>query len=606
MPFPPAALEPLPIASVELAAGPWRSRFWRNLDYLFSLENEAFLEAFHWTAAPEGLSPPQPRVRWGGWMGTTHDGEFHGHYLSACARAIAISADEPLAAKSEALVAALARYQQPSGALWVGAVTEQALDGLRAGQLSSIPYYTLHKLLMGLFELGTLAGNEQALEMSVRLADYIAAGVNPLSADQVATVLTQEHGGIAEAMLDVAALTEQPQHMEAGLKLLDRSVIDPLARGEDILTGRHANTTIPILHGAARAYELTGAPAYRRAVESFWDIVVTSRYLATGADANNREYWQQQDALEATLSASTQETCATYNWLRLAEYLFRWTGDPSYGDAYERGHVNGILAAQHPDTGMFVYFMPMRPGPRQPNPDNYDPDPPETGCKHFGRPHRSFWCCYGTGVQAFANPASAVFYRRGDTILIDQYVASVATTEVPGDARSEPLRIELRSELPHSETVTAVVRLRRPDRFALAFRVPWWVGDDASVSINFQPLPPEETGALAASTWLTLDRQWGEGDTVTLTYPMHLATESIRDDPRCAAVVYGPHVLAACANQPPELDVSRERPEEWLRADEEEPFSFVVDAAFGAEPLRFRPLSRILDEDYHVYLDFPR
>ena len=58
----------------------------------------------------------------------------------------------------------------------------------------------------------------------------------------------------------------------------------------------------------------------------------------------------------------TQEHCTVYNMMRLAEYLLRWTGDPAYADYWERNLWNGVLAQQHPDTGMIAYFLPLQPG----------------------------------------------------------------------------------------------------------------------------------------------------------------------------------------------------------------------------------------------------
>lgn len=45
-------------------------------------------------------------------------------------------------------------------------------------------------------------------------------------------------------------------------------------------------------------------------------------------------------------SANTQETCTTYNVLKLARSLFRWTGESRYADWYERALLNGILGTQ--------------------------------------------------------------------------------------------------------------------------------------------------------------------------------------------------------------------------------------------------------------------
>ena len=87
-------------------------------------------------------------------------------------------------------------------------------------------------------------------------------------------------------------------------------------------------------------------------------------YYATGGQTNG-EVWSPPGELSARLGFRTQEHCTVYNMMRLAEYLFRWTGDPAYADYWERNLWNGILAQQHPDTGMIAYFLPMHAGRRR-------------------------------------------------------------------------------------------------------------------------------------------------------------------------------------------------------------------------------------------------
>lgn len=49
---------------------------------------------------------------------------------------------------------------------------------------------------------------------------------------------------------------------------------------------------------------------------------------------------QQEHATE------TEETCTQYNMLKIARYLFRWTGAPVFADYYERAILNGLLGTQ--------------------------------------------------------------------------------------------------------------------------------------------------------------------------------------------------------------------------------------------------------------------
>ena len=43
---------------------------------------------------------------------------------------------------------------------------------------------------------------------------------------------------------------------------------------------------------------------------------------------------------------NTEETCTTYNMMKIARYLFRWSGDARFADYYERAILNGMLGTQ--------------------------------------------------------------------------------------------------------------------------------------------------------------------------------------------------------------------------------------------------------------------
>ncbi|MFP3814060.1 beta-L-arabinofuranosidase domain-containing protein, partial [Bacillus sp. SIMBA_005] len=77
------------------------------------------------------------------------------------------------------------------------------------------------------------------------------------------------------------------------------------------------------------------------------------------------------------------------------DVLYRWTGETRFLDYIELNLVNGILAQQHPRTGMPAYFLPLEGG----------------AIKNWGTPTEDFWCCHGTLVQAHTRHASLTFYR---------------------------------------------------------------------------------------------------------------------------------------------------------------------------------------------------
>lgn len=593
-----SVLMPVDMRDITLLKGPWLHHFALTRDYVDSLENEAFLEAFHKAYAPSRVPEPRPKVSWGGWVGPKHnwgkhDGEFQGHYLSACARIVALGRDDDIRRKSCRLVEALARYQHSDGFIYVGVVTRRELDALFRGSPSNIPLYVIHKLLMGLIELYLYAGDEQALAIAVRYGEAVATRLGRLSDDNIATMLLKEHGGIAEVMLDLASITKSDRLFTAGLRLLQDAIVAPLAHNEDILAGKHANTTIPILQGAARAFELTGEDRYRAAVENFWRIVFSTRSYATGG-SSYKEFWQEPNALKATLSASTQETCTSYNWLRLTDYLIRWSGAASYGDAFERCQINGVLPAQHPVTGQFIYYLPLRPGPREPNPDSFDPDPPEGGCKHWGRPLRCFWCCYGTGVQAFSYPVAGAYYKNEETLWVNRFIASRVSTYISGRL----LTLEQHTDFPFDDHVKLAIGNDVHDPLTVAVRIPWWTDERAAVMVNGTRWQlPDGRNAPEPSSWLAIRRTWRQGDTVEIRAPMHLYIQAINDDPNCVALLYGPHVLAGCRRAA--LPVPTRHPADWLHRIDSQGLAFL----FRNSRIEFVPLSQVIDEEYDVYFD---
>lgn len=108
-----------------------------------------------------------------------------------------------------------------------------------------------------------------------------------------------------------------------------------------------------------------------------------------------------------------QEFCTVYNMVRLADYLYRFTGDTAYADYIERNLYNGFLAQQHKEMGTPTYFLPMKPGSR----------------KKWGTKTRDFWCCHGTMVQSQTLYPSLCYYmdEEADRLVVSQYIPSAVS-----------------------------------------------------------------------------------------------------------------------------------------------------------------------------------
>lgn len=585
--------EPFPLEAVRLAEGPFLRAMERNSQWLLSLDPDRLLSRFRSEAGLEPRAEP-----YGGWEADTIAGHTLGHYLTACAKTYASTGDERFRERTAAIVADLRSCQEAQGDGYVAAIPggRQALEQVRAGQIRSagfdlngiwVPWYTLHKLFAGLIDTYIHCGNERALQVAADLADWVYDLTSGLTPEQWQTMLACEHGGINESMAELYAITGEERYLELSRRFHHTDILEPLARGEDLLPGRHGNTQIPKVIGVARRYEVTGDEQDRVIAANFWDIVVNHHTYVTGGNTNS-EHFGPPDQLAERLGASSTETCNTYNMLKLTRHLMAWDPSGPYGDYIERALFNHILASQNPETGMVCYYLPLKPGE----------------FKTYSTPEDSFWCCVGTGIENHAKYGESIYYRDEDGLYVNLFIAS--TLEWP----ERGLALEQSTLFPKEQGTTLTLRLERPQEMALRVRRPAWVAEGFGLDVNGQAADVADDG----NGFVTLRRHWQDGDTVRVTLPMCLRTEATPDNPDRVALLYGPVVLAGelgpeddpRAVDPdyvPALVVGERELSDWLRPADEGSLVFTLVGAGRPRDVILRPFYMTHGSRYTVYWD---
>ncbi len=228
----------------------------RDRKYLLSLDVDRLVHNFRVNA---GL--PSHAVPLGGWETPTCElrGHFTGHYMSACALMYSATGDERLKSKGDEVVSALVKCQQALGSTgYLSAYPEELIDRVENGKRVWAPYYTLHKIMAGLFDMFTMCGNKQALDVAVKMAAWVKVRTDRLDEKRMQDMLRVEFGGMAEVLTNLYAVTGDPDLLALARRFEKRSFLDPLIDHRDQLKGLHVNTHIPQVIGAAREYELTG------------------------------------------------------------------------------------------------------------------------------------------------------------------------------------------------------------------------------------------------------------------------------------------------------------------------------------------------------------
>lgn len=599
-------LQPVPPGQVKLLDSQFLRRARLNRDYVVSLKNKNLLQNFYQEA---GLWNPQLRmataadraqaeeIHWG-WESPTCQlrGHFLGHWLSAAAFIAASTGDAEVRGKAETIVSELAQIQEINGGRWAVSIPERYFFWIAQGKPVWAPHYTVHKTFMGLIDFYQLTGNKQALDVAEKLAAWFAEWTKAFSREQMDDILDVETGGMLEVWADLYGITKKPVYLELMSRYRRGRLFDALLAGKDVLSNKHANTTIPEAQGAARAFEVTGDPKWRDIAMAYWKSAVTDRgYYATGGQTSG-EIWTAPFKLSARLGGKNQEHCVVYNMIRLADYLYRWTGDMQYLDYIERNIYNGILAQQHPETGQITYFLPMEPGAR----------------KTWGTPTNDFWCCHGSLVQAQSRHDRYIYYTDSAAVTLAQYIPSEAAI-VRGDAtvkisqtmvsEADDHRVHRTvdpADRPNRWVVYIKVTSPRPAEFALRLRIPWWVQPGARLTINGKAEPVE----IKPSSFVTLKRSWSS-EQLRLTLPKGLAAVPLPDKTESVAFMDGPVVLAGLTEHDQPLSGSRAKPENVLIPDNEREWSRWLEGNYRAAGangnIRFIPLYSVTDQRYTLY-----
>ncbi len=517
----PAALYPL--SAVRLLPSPFTEAVAANRTYMLALDPDRLLAPFRREA---GLTPRKPP--YGNWESMGLDGHTAGHYLSALAGMVAAGHDPDgeLRRRLDHMVDELAACQKASPDGYVGGVPGSAAlwKAVAGGDADAVngrwvPWYNLHKTFAGLRDAYEVAGVAQARPVLVRLADWTEGVTKGLSDERMQRMLGQEQGGMNEVLADVSAITGERKYLVLAERFNHRAILSPLERGEDRLTGLHANTQIPKVIGFERIAALTGDAKEDRAARFFWDDVTGKRSVAFGGNSVSEHFNDPKDFGGMLEHREGPETCNTYNMLRLTESLFPREPEAKYADFYERALYNHILSSIDPRHPGYVYFTPIRPG-------HY---------RVYSQPGEGFWCCVGTGMENPGRYGQFVYAQAKDGLYVNLFVPS----ELKDKARGLTLRQETR--FPDETRTALTLRLAKPSRMTLYVRHPGWVAAGAfGVRVNGKPFPVET----APASYAAITRLWKTGDRVEVALPMRTTVERLPDGSDWVSILRGPIVLA--------------------------------------------------------------
>ncbi|MBD3174174.1 MAG: transcriptional initiation protein Tat [Armatimonadia bacterium] len=224
------------------------------------------------------------------------------------------------------------------------------------------------------------------------------------------------------------------------------------------------------------------------------------------SDENSREGYEGPE-----LAA---ETCTMVEYMYSFESLLRITGDAKWAERCEDVALNSLPAAAMPDWRGLHYLT-------APNLVQCD-DGPSHEFQNQGEtvsysPHL-YRCCQHNVAQGWPYYAEHLWMAtRGGGLAAVLYAPCQVTATV-GDGQR--VTIEEVTDYPFGESVEMKVSTDGPVRFPLTLRLPDWCRQPELAingeAVEFEVLP---------GGWLTVEREWTDGDTAVLSLPMEIAAK---------------------------------------------------------------------------------
>lgn len=604
-------LKPLSKSDVKVTGGVFRDRMNVDKRYLLELDSQCLLQNFYIEAGiiMPGLQmvpdPAKANLHWG-WEAPVCQlrGHFLGHWLSAAAAFVATDGDNDLKVKLDFIVSELARCQELNGGEWVGSIPEKYMNRLARPEYIWSPQYTMHKTVMGLVDAYRYAGNKQALEIVDKLADWYVKWVDTMTKVDPRIAYKGEQGGMLEQWAELYSITGNEKYKTLIDAYKDHDIYKRLEKAGDALSDDHTNASIPVSHGSARLYEVLGDKEqkeyFRKVTERFWEEAVDNRGMLATTGANAGEFWIPPHRMAQYIGDNDQEFCTVYNMVRLADYLYRWTGESRYADYIESAVYNGFLAQQNMFSGMPTYFLPLKAGSK----------------KKWGSKRNDFWCCHGTMVQSPTLYPSLIYFTDEDekNITVAQYIPSRAEVKLGNDdivisqktdmisynnqvffddhAGGEKTRWSIRFDINGTGA----------DAFTLKLRVPAWSASEPKIVVSCG----EVSGQKIENGYIVLEIAKPAETAVNILFDAKVRALPLDDQPELAALVDGPIVLAGLTDKDRGITYSGDVSTALYQRTEHTYTTYVWKqnnyiTKDQPENFELKPLYDVTDETYTVY-----
>lgn len=477
----------------------------------------------------QGLSVPPGRHSW--WHA-----EMIGDWHDALIRAALLTGEPTAREKVDRFVEAVLKSQDDDGYIGIYPKGFRFHFSGHDGEL-----WTQRCVMLGLLAYYEFTGRKDVLDAVQRAVKLTIAQYGPDQPNYFDNP-GQTGSGVAHGLmfLDVLEwlyrLTGDDAYRRAALSLYDEYNAATHVKNQDVQLANLLDPNVPLSgHGPdvmgflrvpLLCYYLSGKDVYWTAWENA--IGKTERHLGVGGSPLSGQ--GEEIKKEGQTPDMPYEYCSTFYLMHSLIWAMQKTGEPEYGDMFERALFNAAQGARFANGKALTYYSAdERLWVRQ--------KPPE------GRPNFRYiytaaiypCCCHDSGARVYPYTVSALWMRSrgedGDGLVATLYGPSRVATKVKGTA----VTLQEETGYPFSFDVDLSLQTEQPVAFALRLRVPSWSAEP-DISAPGAVVTRDERG------FLVVNKTWKTGDRVRLTLKPTIHGEKAIDG--TTAVAYGPLVFS--------------------------------------------------------------
>ncbi len=357
------------------------------------------------------------------------------------------------------------------------------------------------------------------------------------------------HGGLATcsmlgAVVRVYRLTGDKKYLDFAKYIVKTGCY----KGDDIFKAVLAGQ-IPAKLGTGKAYEMTSCfqglgelcletddfPETLEILQRYYAAVRDREIMCTGIGGGGDtwgEYWcdmaLKQNIKDPKVTGAMGETCITVTWIHYLERMLQLTGDAKTVDQFELSFYNAMLGAMTLDGYNCTH--------RNPTPlagGAYKIPAPDQMVLCFNHPFFGMDCCRVQSPEGLALAPLLAVMATKDTN------APVFNLYEDMEVDYNGVKYQVAGGWPFAmKDVTITLKMDAPKSFPILFRVPEREPGKAFLEVG------GKTYDAVPGTYLTVEREWKDGDEITLHFDTTLRKRMLPTTPNSFCYMKGPVVLA--------------------------------------------------------------